>query len=237
MIGRHINRKRLAVAAVLLSPLLIGAVASGDDIGPTSTRLSVSGVGVDTEPVKMFYVRAGIENFSTNAVSVVAENASKMAMLRRQLAAYGVGEKDFATSNFSFRPGTKSRPHDDSLEGFRVSHQLTIAFRRPEQTGRILDALVRAGATNIEGPNMSWEASPEATARARSDAIKDAMAKANIYARALDMKVKRIVSISDGSGYRSRPAAMRALDVGTRIDPGDADVTVSVSAVFELARS
>jgi uncharacterized protein YggE len=240
MIGKYFNRKTIIISMAVISPVLIGAVASDDDIGRNSTRLSLNGVGIDTEPVKMFYVRAGVENFSTNPSDAVSENATKMAQLRRRLASYGVSEKDFATSNFSFRPGRQDQPRgEDDLKGFEVHHSLTVAFRRPEKTGPILDALVKAGATNIDGPNMSWEASPEASARARADAIRDAMDKANIYAKALGMRVKRIVSINDGSGYRSRRApAMMAFDVApTRIDPGQADVTVSVNAVFELAKS
>ena len=71
-------------------------------------------------------------------------------------------------------------------------------------------------------------------------AIRDAQVKANDYAGALGLRVRRIVSINDQGGYaQDRPmptAAMRA-DVGaTSIETRPQTVLASVSMVFELAK-
>ena len=85
---------------------------------------------------------------------------------------------------------------------------------------------------------MTWDADPASAARARKAAVTDAMDRANIYARTLGMKIRRIVSINDSSGYRApRPTVMNvAASSPTRIDPADDNVMVSVGVVFELTK-
>jgi uncharacterized protein len=234
--------KRVYFAAILplaLAPFLIGASSDDNDIGPGSTRLSVTGVGYDSQPVTFLQMSAGVESFSTDASNAMADNASKLDRVRNQLARYGVSEKDFQTSNISLSPGS-NYDGKEHIKGFVVRHVISVVLRQPAKAGEVLDALVSAGANNISGPVNYWEASPAAAARARTEAIKDAMTRANIYAKALSMKVNRIVSINDNSGYasnRPRPGNMAFEASATRIDPGQENVSVSIAAVFELSKS
>lgn len=228
----------LALAAVLGAvPFLLGATAS-DDIADDATRLSITGQGFDSQPATVIQIVAGVEEFAPRASDAVRRNAESLDQMRRALKRYGVTDKDFSTSALTLSP-TRRHEKGESIEGFQVSHSLSVTFRKPEDAGMIVDRLVEAGATNIRGPIMAWDTDPASAARARKAAITDAMDRANIYAKTLGMKIRRIVSINDSSGYRApRPVMMNAVaSPATRIDPSDENVAVSVGVVFELTKA
>ncbi|HEY0595323.1 SIMPL domain-containing protein [Sphingopyxis sp.] len=225
------------LALVAAVPVILAATANEDGLSENSTRLTVTGQGFDSQPVTMIQIVAGVEEFAPRASDALRRNAGKLDEMRRSLKRLGVKDEDFFTSNMTLSPGSEYEG-SEKIKGFTVRHNLMISFRDAKNAGAMIDRLVDAGATNIQGPMTSWEATPESAARARAAAIKDAMERADIYARTLNMRVKRVVSVTDSSGYRShRAPAMMRFDAGTRIDPGQENVTVSVGVVFELSKS
>ena len=227
------------VALVAAVPIIVGATASDDGFSDDSTQLTVTGQGLDSQPAEVVQILAGVEQFAPRASDAVRRNATKLDEMRRSLKRLGVKEEDFWTSNMTLSP-EKKYDGSEKVDGFMVRHNLMISFRDPKNAGEMIDHLVDAGATNIQGPITLWDATPESAARARAAAIKDAMDRADVYARTLKMRLKRVVSITDSSGYRPyRPsAAMARVNVGsTRIDPAPENVTVSVGVVFELTKS
>ena len=81
------------------------------------------------------------------------------------------------------------------------------------------------------------------SAFARIAAIKQAQARAQTYADALGMRVRRVVSISEGGAGFPRPMPMMramAADAGmareTSVSPGESTLSVSLEVVFELGR-
>lgn len=231
------RHRLLAFAAIIgVTPFLLGATAT-DEIADDATRLSVSGQGFDSQPATVIQIVAGVEEFAPRASDAVRRNAESLDAMRRALKRYGVTEKDFSTSALTLSP-TRRHEKGESIEGFQVSHSLSVTFRKPEDAGMIIDRLVEAGATNIRGPITTWDPDPASAARARKAAVTDAMDRANIYAKTLGMKIDRIVSINDSSGYRApRPVAMNiSASSATRIDPSDENVMVSVGVVFELSK-
>lgn len=233
---------KLALLAVFV-PLALGA-ASIDDADERYTRLTLNGTGYAEQATEYVTLTAGTDTFSTSASRAMSENARDMASLRSKLARLGVAEADFQTGNFRFQQGRDPDDEDgsDRARGYIVEHQLNVTVRDVDNLGKAMDALVGAGAKNLS-INRYWgyreEPSPESLKRARADAIRDAQAKADDYARALGMRIRRVVSVSDGGGYtrdRPAPAMIAARDVATQIDTRPATVLASVGMVFELEK-
>ena len=114
-------------------------------------------------------------------------------------------------------------------------------FRDIGKAGSVLDALVATGANQINGPVLGLDNPDAAMDEARLDAIAKARARAELYAKAAGLKVKRILSISEGSfeAPRPMPIMMRmqasAADMPeSKILAGEQSLTVSVSVRFEL---
>ena len=124
------------------------------------------------------------------------------------------------------------------ITGYQASNQLAIRFRDVRKAGPILDALVAEGVNQINGPSFSVEEMDAALDEARTNAIGKARARAELYAKAAGMRVKRILAISEGGGSSPppppRPMLMAAKSYDTAIEPGEQELTVSVSVSFEL---
>ena len=235
--------KKYRIGLVVLAPLLLGAAAYEGGEDSPYTRLSLSGVGYDTQPTAYLSLRASTQTFSTSPSGAMREDAAKMERLRAKLRRLGVNEDDFQTSDFQF---TKANDPDydgsPPRRGHMVRHTMTIIMRSPDKAGEAMDALVDVGADNLQvshARGYSREVNPDSLRRARADAIKDAQAKAADYAKALGMRIRRIVSISEGSGYvtdRPVPAARLAAETGTQIDTRAATVQASVNIVYEMER-
>jgi len=227
--------KWIAIAAVAVAPLLIAA-SSESTVSDNSTRVMINGLGGAPQKTRLLTMTAGVISFDTDPESAWRDNSDAIARLRARLGRYGIKDEDIRTTNLNLSPRTKYEDHRET-SGFEVNHNLTIVFRDIDRTGAVLDALVDAGAKSISGPRFSWEAGEPALAVARSKAIADANQRAQFYARALGLRVRRVVTMRDGGGYASgQPTAAMAYSRGTEIAPGEDTVRLSVYGEYELVR-
>ncbi len=126
------------------------------------------------------------------------------------------------------------------LTGYRASNTVNVKFRDLKRSGAILDALVREGANQLNGPSLTIDKPEEAYDEARVKAIAVGQRRAELYARALGKRVVRILSISEGGASFPGPmpvayARDSAMSVAkTEISPGTQDIQVSISISFEL---
>jgi uncharacterized protein YggE len=114
-----------------------------------------------------------------------------------------------------------------------------VRFREIANAGRILDALVAEGANQINGPNLTIDHPEAALDEARARAVANGRARAELYARAMGMRVARIVSIAESGGYAApppMPVMMRAeaAQADTKIDAGEQKLQVNLAMTFEL---
>jgi uncharacterized protein YggE len=102
----------------------------------------------------------------------------------------------------------------------------------------VLDALVAAGVNEIRGPFLGFDNPDAARDEARTIAIRTARARAELYAQALGMRVKRVVAVTEAMQYGSDAIAgvvnMQASNASTAIDPGGRRLSATVNVVFEL---
>jgi uncharacterized protein YggE len=112
-----------------------------------------------------------------------------------------------------------------------------VTLRDITKVGAVLDELVKVGSNSISGVSFGL-ADPKPTMnQARQDAVKDAKAKADLYASAAGVTVGRVVTISE-SGFIGPPqpmfrtAAMEAQSVP--IATGQETIRATVSVTYEI---
>jgi len=208
----------------------------------TGTRLDVNATGEVTRVPDLAIISAGVQTLQPTATAAIEENAARMDRVRAALKRAGIEDKDIQTSSLSLNPEyqyDQNRP--PRLTGYRASNTVNVKFRDLKRTGTILDALVAEGANQISGPNLTIDKPESALDEARARAIANGRARADLYARALGMRVVRLISVSEGGGYAVPPpmpmiayARGEAADAKTSIDPGTQQLQVSVSMTFEL---
>ena len=126
------------------------------------------------------------------------------------------------------------------MTGYNASNSVSVRFRDIRATGKILDALVAEGANQINGPSLTIDKPEAALDEARTKAIANGRARAELYARALGMRVVRLLSVSEAAGYGGPVAPMMAradmaqMAAKTEISPGEQQLQVTVTMSFEL---
>ena len=230
----------LAVLACT-APLSAAASAAGQaqTVQPiTGTRLDVSATGEVSRVPDVAIISAGVVTRSQSATAALQENSVRMERVRAALRRAGIADRDIQTSNLSLNPEYRYQENQPpQLTGYSASNQLSIKFRDIRNTGKILDALVAEGANQINGPSLTIDKPEAALDEARTKAIAVGRARAELYARSLGMRVVRLLSVSETSGFggpQPMVMAMEARGASNRIEPGEQQVQVSVNMSFEL---
>ena len=206
------------------------------------TRLDVSATGEVTRVPDLAIISAGVQTLQPTATAAIEENAARMERVRAALKRAGIEDRDIQTSSINLNPEyqyDQNRP--PRLTGYRATNTVNVKFRDLKRTGSILDALVAEGANQISGPNLTVDKPETALDEARTKAIANGRARADLYARALGMRVVRLISVSEGGGYNVPPPmpmvammAERGAAADSKIDPGTQQLQVNVSMSFEL---
>jgi len=236
-------RSILMVMALAAVPLAGPAAAQAvSPVLPDGTLLDVTAQGMTTRVPDVATIRSGVVSQSATAAAALADNAARMARVLAAVKRAGVAPRDVQTANVSLSPQyryTDGKPPE--ITGYQANNSVAIRFRDIARSGAILDALVAEGANQIDGPSLSIDRPEAALDEARTDAVKRARARAELYARAAGLTVARILSISeagqnDGGSPPPRVFAMAARDSAapTQITAGETDVTVTISVRFLL---
>lgn len=226
-------------AAAMATPAAADAQTAQPVIN--GTRLDVTARGDVRRVPDIAIISAGVMTNAADAAGAMQENATRMNRVLAALRRAGVADKDVSTSSINLSPQYRYVENQAPVVvGYQASNQVTIRFRDIAKSGTILDALVKEGANQINGPTLTLDKPEAAQDEARVAAVKAARARADLYAGALGMKVKRIVSVSEAEGYAPPPmppmVAMARMDsvAKSEIMPGEQSIGVTVSVVFEL---
>jgi uncharacterized protein len=232
-----------AILAGLLCAAVLPAAANAQQstINQTiaGTRLDISATGEATRVPDVAIISAGVVSRSATASAAIQDAADRMERVRAALKRAGVADRDIQTSNISLNPEYRYPENQaPQLTGYTASNQVTVRFRDIRSSGKILDALVAQGANQINGPNLTIDKPEAALDEARASAIATGRARADLYARAVGMRVVRLVSMSESGGYAvpppPMPVMMQAREASTKIDPGEQKLQVNLAMVYEL---
>jgi uncharacterized protein YggE len=205
------------------------------------TRLDITATGEVTRVPDLAVISAGVVTRSATASGAIQQAATRMNRVREALRQAGIADRDIQTSNISLNPEyTYVQNQAPKLNGYSASNTVMVRFRDIENAGKILDALVKEGANQINGPNLTIDKPEAALDEARAKAVAQGRARAELYARSLGMRVVKIVSVSESGGYAPPPMppmvmmAERSQAADSKIDAGEQKLSVSVSMTFEL---
>ena len=231
--------RRIMVAAALLAA--VPATAQPAEERPISgTRLDVVANGEVTRVPDIVHINAGVVTQAASATDAIRQNAARMEAVRAALRQAGIADRDIQTSSINLNPNYRYAENQPPvLIGYQATNQVNVKFRDIANSGRILDALVAEGANQINGPMLAIDRPEAALDEARTQALTNARARAELYARSLNMRVARVLAISETGAVYAPPRPMMArgmvaLDASTEIVPGEQTLSVSLTVSFEL---
>jgi uncharacterized protein YggE len=222
------------------APMSHGPMAEG--MHHMGTMLTVTAEGRSTRVPDVAEVSGGVVTTAPTAAAAMRENADKMNAVVDAVRKAGVADRDIQTTGLSLSPQYRYVNNAPPvLTGYQATNTVSLRIRRIADTGKLLDALVAVGANQINGPNFTVENSAAALDEARVAAVKTGRARAELYAGAAGLKVKRIVSITEGGTFDPGPRpmmmakAMREdMAAAPPVAPGEVALNVNVTMTFEL---
>lgn len=261
-------KKFLIAALVAVSPAALQAQNATQPevtLGPNSAILSLTAEGESRRVPDLAMFSAGVVTQATTASAALRENSAKMDSVIAALKRAGVADRDIQTSTINLSPqysdpvreaalrarqaGQPFYPPDDQARriiGYQARNTVQVRVRDLTKMGRVIDTLVAVGANEVNGPNFTLDEEQAALDEARAGAVAKGRERAQLYARAAGMRVARILSISEGGGYRPvRNIMVTGARVGppppmperdAPVAPGELSLGVNVSMQFELVR-
>ena len=227
--------------SVAQSPSASTAMAHPNSIQPETT-LNISATGQVERAPDLAILTGGVTTDAKTAQEALAANREAMVALFGVLEEAGIEDKDIQTSNFSLN-ARYNYPRNESpvLVGYTASNMVTVRVHDLANVGPIIDAMVAEGGNTFNGVQFALEDPSEAQDEARRKAMEAALARAELYANAAGLKIKRIVTMSESGGYMPQPMpmmAMRAMDMAesapTPIAGGEVGYSATVNIQFEL---
>lgn len=233
----------LAIAALALPAVTHAAEVEITANGPV-IELSVY-ESVTAEP-DLVTIGAGVTTQAPTAVEALRQNADEMQRVIDRIRALGVAEEDIQTTGISLNAqyDYDRDTRRQIFRGYQVSNRVSVKLRDIEGTGRALDALVSAGATDLSGPSFSIEDDEEAKALARSRAVERAEIRAQAYAEMYGYDGVRVLAVSEAIQGRGPVEQMEmramALDVQSApvspVQPGQVSTGVSITIKYEMVQ-
>jgi uncharacterized protein YggE len=234
---------RAAVLGLMLAATaLTAAPALADDAQFRATTLNQSADGEVRVAPDMATITLGVSTQAPTAQAAMAANASQMTAVTAALHKQGLADRDIQTSNINLNAQyVYAENQPPKLTGYQASNQVTVRVNDLTKLGGSIDAVVGAGANQVQGISFGLKDPHAAEDQARLKAAKALAAKADLYAGATGYKIGRLVNLSESGGYAPpQPMPMMAARFAkaesTPVSAGELSVRIEVSGQYELTR-
>lgn len=242
-------KSTFALMALAASALPVAAIAQTSvTIAETAPVVTLNVTeNVEATP-DVATVGTGVQSRAQTAQQAMQDNAAKTQALVAALAKAGIAKKDIQTSginlsaqyDYNQRDGQPAGPR---FLGYEASNQLNVKLRDIKRVGPLLDAMVAAGATNVNGPTFAIDDPTPMIAQARGQALKSAKAQADFYAQAAGFRSARLISISESNSGGQPPMPMLQSArfkadsmAATPVEPGQVSASVTLTVQYALEK-
>lgn len=204
-------------------------------------------------PADVAQVSIGVESREETVADARQKAAEAMESVLGAIKEHGVADDDIVTSYFNIYPQTVWVEVSDSLgrhsepriTGYIVSNTVQVTVRNIDNLSAVVDTAATAGGDLIRINSIQFTVDDTSVfgEQIREMAAADALAKADVYARAMGVTLGPLVYLTElGSSVpmaKAYPAVMEmaAMDGGyapTPISAGDVNLSVTVQVVFAI---
>jgi uncharacterized protein len=228
-------RTTLLLAGVLLVTAAIAGVAQphlGRSATPsTGTTITVTGDGtVDATPNQASF-DFGVTTSGATAADALSRNSSEAGAIIEALKKAGVSSSDIQTTQVSLWPRTSS--DGTEITGYQASNSVHVTAAL-DKSGSLVDAAVRAGANNVDGPSLDTADKSALYGEALKQALAEAKGKAQAIAAGAGLTLGRLVKVDEGGSPSPMPlfAQDRAAAASVPIEAGTQHIEASVTVTY-----
>jgi uncharacterized protein YggE len=209
---------------------------------PTSIpgTIVVSGTGRVAVDPDVADLRLGVAIARPTVEAARAAAAEAMAAILAAVGAAGVERRDVRTTLLSVQPRYDYRDGKaPALTGYELANVVEVTVRDLGVLGPVVDGALTAGATSLDGLAFRVDDPREAERAARTAAVANARARAEVLAEAAGVALAAVTNIVEGGPPPTwpQPRATRmmvAADAGTPVEAGTTEIAVTVTVTFAI---
>ncbi|HET6680338.1 MAG TPA: SIMPL domain-containing protein [Gemmatimonadaceae bacterium] len=237
--------RAMGVAALAASMMAVGSIraqgASDVGAGATVAKIVVSGHGEATVTPDRASIVFAVETRAATADEASARNAELQQAVIQAIKGRGVAASDITTVGYQLHPEMSYEGgKEPRVIGYVARNSVQVLVRQIGETGRVIDAAIRAGSNRVN--SLSYESSKAAETRrlALAKAVESARADAEAIARAAGGTLGSLVEVvSSGGGQPSPMPRMLAMTAGraeadTPIEVGEQTMSADVVVTWRF---
>ncbi|MCF2947150.1 SIMPL domain-containing protein [Paraglaciecola aquimarina] len=225
------------ICITLFSTFIVNySVAATQD---NQTRhIKVTGMGVVNSTPDIFSFVVHIEEKGKFAGELNKIIKTKTLDVVNALTSIGVEKKSIQTLQVRFNPWIEYKREGNEQKGFVLTRKIKVTLDKLEQYGQSIDALLNIGITRIDGFSATSSKSAENYQSALQSALLNAQKRASQMVQTLDLKLGKVITISEQSSGNVAPVEMDVLRMSaaktSSYQPGEVAMQARVEVVFSL---
>jgi len=240
--------RSLVVVVLSICAFSSGSIAQAPAPSAREPELTTSGRGETRLAPDYAYVTIGVTNGAQNAVDASSENARRFDAILVALRSFGLNDRQLLTSRYNLTQNFEyPKNGQPKSSGFTARSSIRAEVRRLDDLGKLIDASITSGATEISGVQFLSSTTDDARRTAMTEAVRQARADADAMARAAGGALGRLIALNSGgivqpvyygpqNGNMLEGAVVATASgmARTSIVPGDLIVSAQVFARWEF---
>ena len=192
------------VSAALAAFLLVTTSAAAQMAPSNATRLQLAVTGTASMPADQAVISTGVTTTASTSAAATAANGRRMTQIFAALRNAGIEEGAISTSRVNLRPTyhTDANGDDDEargIVGYSAQNQITVTISNLSLVSDATQAMIDAGATELNGPNFGLVDRSALVAAARRNASSEAQNRARLYAESFGLRIDHVTLVSEFS--------------------------------------
>ena len=183
-----------------------------------------------------------------NLEQTSSKNANKTKTVLTSIKGFNIKKLKLKTSNYRVTPQRDHKARPPKIKGYEVHNAIEVTLEEFETehlskyVSKIVGKAMESGANNIHGIQFYIKNKEPLEKEALTQATQEAIARARTLAKAADVKLKRIASLSTHPIHvPPRPYILRAANMKAEagaaappIEIGESQIRVQVSLAYEI---
>lgn len=205
--------------------------------------ISASAIGDARVVPDRAMVSVAVESQGTSAAKAGADNAAKQTRVIDAVKAAGIAAAQIRTSGYNVFPEyARSDEKGPRISGYRAHNTVQVEVRAIDLVGKVIDAALAAGATNIGGVGLFASNTDAARREAVQQAVGKARAEAEAAAAAAGGSLGPLIELTTVPFDTPRPlmrqmgdmVAMQAGAASTPIETGESVIQAVVQVRWQF---
>jgi uncharacterized protein YggE len=242
------NRSSIALLALCLAAAPAAAHEETMSTAPVPV-LTVSANGEARVAPDEAVVRLGVSSQAPTAREAQDQVNRTAGAILEAVRRLGIPAERIQTSELNLgpvygqeQPEERGVVREPKIVGYQASNVVSIQVEQLDKVGPVIDAGLAAGANRLDGVSFGLRDDRKARTEALGHAVEEARAKADALARALKVRLVRILEVAEGGIAVSPPPyqkigrmAMESAMADTPVSSGQVGVSASVTVRWEIA--